>query len=158
MTSAPAARNQKAVRRTSGTLNCPTKPAATASDNGALNLIKPYTMCPTPSANRIHATTFATVRCPLEMSIDSYTRGLDDRPPLFNLRLVMRAERFRRLLIGRHDLQTQVRKALTDRCVGERGCDRAVELGYGFLRRASGHPGAVPDADVKAGQTRFVHG
>ena len=80
------------------------------------------------------------------LSVDSYTCGLDDRPPFFDLGLVMRTERFGRLPGRRHDLQAQVREALADGRVGESAGDRAIEPGDGLLVSAIAHQ--LPDRRV----------
>jgi hypothetical protein len=73
-------------------------------------------------------------------SIDLDVGGLDDRPPLFDLGLLVRRESFRRLLLDRRNDLSKLSKRLAYRRVGERILDGAVQLGDRRLRRALRRP------------------
>jgi hypothetical protein len=81
---------------------------------------------------------------------------LDDRPPLFDLRFVVRAERLRRLLVPWQDFLAEVHQALAHAVVG-RGIDhRRVEPRDDRGRRAARYPESVPDRHVIPRHARFV--
>src|SRR5262249_4576535 len=65
-------------------------------------------------------------------------RGLNDRPPLLDLGLVVGIERLRRLLFARRKLHADVSEAPLGGGVGEGGRDRGVESGDDRLGRAPG--------------------
>src|SRR5450755_413299 len=60
-------------------------------------------------------------------------RCLHDRPPALGLRLLKHAERFRRLLIDRGDLNAQFGEALLDLGIGQNLTYGGVELGDDVL-------------------------
>src|SRR5665213_2576174 len=53
----------------------------------------------------------------------------DQRPPLFDLRFLIGAERFRRLLLDRRDFLAEIEKPLPRRRIGERRAHRSGEFG-----------------------------
>src|ERR1017187_2248771 len=71
--------------------------------------------------------------------------GLDDRPPFFNLGLLERSERFRRLLLARRNLLAEIGKAFADGRVGKSHLHGRSELCNDGLRRTLRHPKSVPD-------------
>src|SRR3989442_4918959 len=69
---------------------------------------------------------------------------LDDRPPLLNLGLLQRGNRFGRPLLARGNFASKVSKLLNDARVGQRACDGTVELANDILRRALGRENPIP--------------
>src|SRR5262245_42980352 len=67
-------------------------------------------------------------------------RGLDDGPPLVDLRLVICGERLRRLLLAWRDLVSELVEPLPHAGVGQGFHGRGVELGDHVLRRALRRP------------------
>src|SRR5215467_91131 len=61
---------------------------------------------------------------------------LDDGPPLLNLSLLHRGNRFGRLLLTRGNFASKVNKLLNDTRLGQGACDGTVELANDILRRA----------------------
>src|SRR5438309_8361213 len=93
---------------------------------------------------------------PWSLGLDS--RGLDEGPPLLDLRLVMRTERSRALLVGRHDVLAQVLEPLANGGVGERLDYRRVEFRDGLGGRAVWSPEPVPHRHVEPWQPGLVNG
>src|SRR2546423_8858246 len=83
---------------------------------------------------------------------------LDDRPPPFDLRLLQSAKRLRRLLLARRKFNTKLGEPRAHRCGCQGLHQRAVKSADDLLRRALGHPQAVPQRSMKAGQSGLVHG
>src|SRR5262249_32843357 len=82
--------------------------------------------------------------------------GLDDRPPLFDLSLLLCGERLRPLLLGRPDFLTELREPLAYRRIGMRICDRRMELCDHILRRLLGRPKPVQERRVEAGHPCLI--
>src|SRR6476661_8682385 len=70
----------------------------------------------------------------LLLSLD--TGFANDRAPLVHLGLQIGRKRFRRLLLGRRNLQALVSDTLTHRRIRHRRLERRVELRHRLLRRA----------------------
>src|SRR5437667_12703625 len=90
----------------------------------------------------------------VNMSLRLDPRGLDDRPPLVGLRLVVRAKGFGRLLIRGWDLLAQVEQLLADSRIRQRLARRGVQLRDDVARRPLRPPQRVPDRRVEARQSR----
>src|SRR5262245_62741306 len=84
-------------------------------------------------------------------------RGLDDRPPFLDFRLVERAEIFGGLFLARPDLVALVGELLSYGGVGQRIDDSLVELGDDIPGRALRRPDRLPRRDVETGRARLVH-
>src|SRR5215475_14533969 len=67
-------------------------------------------------------------------------RGLDDRPPLLDLGLLVGAERLRRELIRRRDDLAELDEALTDGRIAQGISERLVELADHVPRCPLGGP------------------
>src|SRR5215216_5892828 len=86
--------------------------------------------------------------------------GLDDRPPLLDLGLVMGGERLGNELLRRWDALTQVADPLAHIRIGKGGDHGLVQLGDDGLGRALGCPQAMPTSSIvgtsgKAGKRVF---
>src|SRR5947207_14845509 len=79
-------------------------------------------------------------------------RGLEQAPPLLDLRLGMRAERSSALLVGRRDVLTQVLEPLANGGVRKRFDHRRVELRDGGGGRTVRNPDPVPNRHVEPRQ------
>src|SRR5947208_748498 len=77
-------------------------------------------------------------------------RRLDDRPPLFDLGLLLCGKRLRGLLVARPDFLTHVGKAPAHRWVGQALHDRGMKGSEDILRRALGCPQSMPEGCVKS--------
>ena len=83
-------------------------------------------------------------------------RGLDDRPPLLDHRLVERGECLRGLLLARHDLLAEVGEPLAHPRFGQRINGGGVEPLDDIPRRAFRSKQRIPDRTVEAGQSGLV--
>src|SRR5689334_12310274 len=81
--------------------------------------------------------------------------GLDDRPPFLGFRLLVRAQRLRRLLLARRLVDAGFAEALRHRRVRERVQQHGVEPRDDLLGRALGRPGAIPQRRGEAGEPGF---
>src|SRR6185295_19350606 len=77
--------------------------------------------------------------------------GFDDGPPFFDFTLVERGQPFRRLLLARRDIESEVREPALDGGIGERLHHGGVQPGDDFLRRAFGREETEPAGRVEAG-------
>ena len=84
------------------------------------------------------------------------SRRLDDGPPLVDLCLLQGAERLRRLILRRRDLQADLGQSLAQRRVGQSLPDGVVEPGNDVGRRASRRPHSVPERQVEARHAGLV--
>src|SRR5260370_9930615 len=84
-------------------------------------------------------------------------RCLDNRPPLLNLGLLMRAERLWRLLLGREDLLRELGKSRTNPWIGQGIHDCGVELADNLLWRTLWGPKREPGRIVEPWQSRLVY-
>src|SRR5437773_2950036 len=90
------------------------------------------------------------------LGLDS--RGLDEGPPLLDLRLVMRAERSSGLLVWRRDVLAQVLEPLANGGVRKRFDHRRIELRDGGGGRTVRNPYPVPNRHVEPRQPGLVNG
>src|SRR6516162_1068153 len=88
------------------------------------------------AALRIAVFTIASHGNGASLALD--VRRLDDRPPLFNLRLLIRAECLRRLEAGPRNFLSLLSKSRTHYWVGQGIDDRCRELGDHVSWRAPG--------------------
>src|SRR5262249_52873582 len=84
--------------------------------------------------------------------------GLDDRPPALGLRLLQRAQRIRRLLVNRRNLNAKLVEPLPNLRIEQHLRHRRVELGDDVLWGALRHPEPIPERGGEAGQSRFIRG
>src|SRR5262249_16190955 len=75
--------------------------------------------------------------------------GLEDRPPFFDLGLLLRGKRFRRLLLARRNVEALIGKSLPHSCISQSILHRRIESCYGLLGRSLRHPEPVPIRGVK---------
>src|SRR5450755_2059826 len=85
-------------------------------------------------------------------------RGLDDRPPLFDLGFLVGAQRLRGLLLGWINLLPDLGEPLLHRRIGQAFHDGLVEFGDNVLRRAFRYPHPVPYRQIEVRQSGFVDG
>ena len=76
---------------------------------------------------------------------------LDDRPPPFHLVFLKGPQGFRRLVVARRYLNTEIRKPPLDLGIGEHLSQRGIELFHNLLRRILRHPQPVPERGNKSG-------
>src|SRR5438876_12335457 len=76
----------------------------------------------------------------------------DDRPPLLDLGLLKRSERFGRLLVSRWHVLPKFHKTLTRCRIGKHFHSRGIELGDDILGRALGSIKRKPGRDMKPGE------
>ena len=76
---------------------------------------------------------------------------LDDRPPLLDLGLLMRAEALGGLLLARREFEPKIGEPRDHRCLGQGAHDRGIERADDVLRRALGRPERLPDRGVESG-------
>src|SRR3954465_11141835 len=79
-------------------------------------------------------------------------RGLDDRPPLLDLRLVVSSERLRGLLRGRRKLEALVAQPLLHARYGQRLHDSGTELADSGFRCALRRPHPVRGRCIESRQ------
>src|SRR5262249_36020610 len=84
--------------------------------------------------------------------------GADDRPPLLGLRLVIREQGLRCLLLARRNLTADLGKLARHAGSGERLAPRGIGPRADLLRRTLRPPHAVPERHVHAGRARLVGG
>src|SRR3954470_24971570 len=97
-----------------------------------------------------------TWRAPALLHLD--IRRFDDRTPALGFRFLKHAQRFRRLLLQRCDLDAEFLKALLDRWRGQHLYHGGVEFRDDLLRRVLRHPEPIPERHEEAGQARLVSG
>src|SRR5262249_58400896 len=78
-----------------------------------------------------------------------HVRRLEDGPPFFNLSLLLRGKRFRRLLLARWNVLALIGKSLLHGCISQSILHRRIESFDGLLGGSLGHPEPVPIRDVK---------
>jgi hypothetical protein len=96
------------------------------------------------------------IRLAFSFALD--VRRLDDRPPFFDLGLVVRGERLRRLLLARKNLLAQTGEPRTHVRIGERLHDRGVELADDGLGRSFRRKQRKPPGNVNSRQPGLVNG
>src|SRR5262245_25858167 len=84
-------------------------------------------------------------------------RGLEDRPPFFDLGLLLRGKRFSRLLLARRNVLALISKSLLHGCVGQSSLHCRVKSCDGLLRRSLRHPKSVPKRGVKPWDPCFIN-
>ena len=95
-------------------------------------------------------------KCSDRPSLGFDVGGLDQRPPLLDLRLVVGGERLGGLLLARRNLLAEASQPLAHRRIGERIHGGGGELANGVGRRALGDPESIPGGDVDAGRAGLV--
>src|SRR5438046_1523142 len=91
----------------------------------------------------------ATARHVNLRSLGLDSRGLDEGPPLLDLRLVMRAERSSALLVRLRDVLAQVLEPLANGGVSKRFDHGRVELRDGGSGSTVRNPDTVPNRHVE---------
>src|SRR5262249_10623189 len=86
----------------------------------------------------------------LSTSIGFDPGGLDDRPPFFDLGLLISAQRLRRLLRRRRNFLALIGEALSHSGVGQRRACRRIELCHDLVRRPFRQPQPMPERSIKA--------
>src|SRR6266478_325645 len=84
-------------------------------------------------------------------------RGFEDRPPFFDLGLLLRGKRFGRLLLARRNVVALIGKSLLHGCISQSILHRRIESCDGLLGRSLRHPDPVPKRGVKPWDPCFIN-
>src|SRR5262245_60796692 len=85
-------------------------------------------------------------------------RGLKDRPPFFDLGLLLRGKPFGRLLLAQRNVLALIGEPLPHGRVSQGGLSRWIEFCDYLPRRSLRHPEPVPKRSVKPCDSCFIDG